>query len=424
MLEDPHVATRSISLVRPLEAGRTAPKSVAGMLNSLSAEGLALVRFAPHSCGHCGGRVHLRVQSVGVSGTTGGMRAYFAHAVDEGVGCPAVTPDACRAVDLGAAMFGGAQEGARHHLLKDMLLEAASADPEVTSAQTEVSLFNGIAVRRPDVVLGLGEELVCFDIQLAPPPRVTISGRTAFYESGGFHHVWVLDGAALEHDVGLQSFQDLLWRQGGKVLAFDEESLEKTRAASALCFKLVAIRDDGHRITPSWRWVSGPDLNVCFGLAPDANGMAGDPISHAFFEALANRDRTVLQRWYVAMAADLAFPDWQAFVADGMCSLIGALATVLAGEVRDGSARPPSDVKAAVHNSLRTDTFDDRHLWAPLVRAILKARAERSPASAISRKTTEMIGRAMQDHDPVEFDRRLTRWRPLLLRLFPTIRLP
>ncbi len=422
MLAAVHATKRSISLVRPASENNTAPKPVAGMLDSLSAEALALVRFLPHACGHCGGRVNLRVQSVGSSGTTGGLRAYFAHAVDEGVGCPAVTHDACRADGIGAVMFRGKQEGPRHHKMKDMMLAAANADAAVTFAQAEVYLTNGNAGRRPDVVLGFGDQLVCCDIQLAPPPRITISGRTAFYEPAGFKHAWVLDGAALDR-VNLQPFQDLLWRQGGRALAFDEECLDRSVSSKTLSFKLVTITDEGNLISTSWHWFQGANLLACLGLSPTDTGTAEDFLSQAFLAALASPDRAALRRWYEAVAPDLGLPGWNVFMADGLRPLLGAVASVLAGEVQDGSARRPSEVTAVVHNALTTGLSDGRHLWAPIIAMVMKRRAELPNAVGFGLKTAAMIDRASQCHDPAEFSRRIDVWRPLLMRLFPALRL-
>lgn len=420
MLAEAHETKRSITLVRSTGENNAAPKPVASMLDCLSAEALALVRFAPHACGHCGGRVNLRVQSVGTSGTTSGLRAYFAHAVDEGVGCPAVTQDACRADDIGAAMFGGKQEGARHREMKDMMLAAAAADTVVTFAQAEVYLTNGNGGRRPDVTLGINDQLLCCDIQLAPPPRITISGRTAFYEPAGFKHAWVLDGTALDR-VNLQPFQDLLWRQGGRALAFDEECVDKSVFSKTLTFKLVTITDEGNLISAAWHWVQGADLLACLGLSPTETGTAGDFLSQALLAALTSTDRADLQRWYEAVSPDLGLPGWNVFMADGLRPLLGALASVLAGEVRDGSARRPSEVTAVVHNALTTGLSDGRHLWAPIIAMVMKRRAELPCAVAIGKKTAAMTERASQFHDSAEFSRRIDVWRPLLMRLFPTL---
>ena len=350
------------------------------------------------------------------------MRAYFAHAVDEGVGCPAVTQHTLRANDLGAAMFSGNQEGQRHRQVKDLLLLAASTDADVSFAQAEVYLSNGSAGRRPDVVLGIGDELVCFDIQLAPPPRVTISERTAFYEPAGFKHVWVLDGSALDC-VNLQPFQDLLWRQGGRALAFDEDCLNRSVSAKQLTFKLITITDEANRISSSWGWVQGPDLLVCVGLSPTNTGVAGDFLSQAFFEALASADRDALKRWYTAVGPDLGLPIWKAFIEDGLRPLMGAIASVLACEVRNGSERRSSEVTAVLHNALTTGVFDGRHVWAPVIASVLKMHADLSNARRFGRKTTDMIHRASQCQSPAELSRRLDLWRPLLQRVFPTLEL-
>lgn len=423
MLEDLHTTKRSIALVRPKLGNNATMQSVASVLNGLSAEGLALMRFAPHVCGHCGGRVNLRVLSVDASGTTSGKRAYFAHAVNEGVGCPAMTKDAIRANDLGAAMFSGKQEGQRHRELKDLILAAASADATVTFAQAEVYLSNGGAGRRPDVVLGIGDKLVCFDIQLAPPTRITISGRTAFYEPAALKHVWLMDGSALDC-VNLQPFQDLLWRQGGRTLAFDEECLDRSASARTLTFKRVTITDEGHHISSNWEWVQGLDLLACFGLSPTKTGAAADFLSQAFLAALASTDRNALKRWYAAVGPDLGVPNWKAFTKDGLRPLIGAVASVLAGEVRNGSARQSSEVTAVVHDALTTGVFDARHLWAPVIASILDMDADLSTARRFGRKTADMIHSASQHHDAAEFSRRVDLWRPLLMRLFPALALP
>jgi hypothetical protein len=420
MMANAQPAQRSISLVYPMGDGKSAPKPVASILDHLDAQALALLRFVPHACGHCGGRVSLRVQSVDASGTTGGHRAYFAHAVDEGTTCPAVTPAGPCANDLGAAIFCGKQEGARHRQLKDLLLVAASADPEVSFSQVEVHLTNGSASRRPDVVLGIGDQLVCFDIQLAPPPRVTISARTAFYEPAGFKHVWLIDGAALGC-VNLQPFQDLLWRQGGHTLAFDEECIDKSLSCNTLAFKLVILKDEGHRISPAWRWVQGADLLASFGLSPTTTGTGGDFLSLALLDALSSPDRDELQRWYMAVGSDLGLPDWDAFIDDGLRPLLGALASITAGEVRDGSARRPTEVTAVVHNALTTGLSDGRHHWVPIIASVINRRAEMPNVPGFGAKTAAMIDRARQSHDPADFVRRLDLWRPLLTRLFPTL---
>ena len=269
----------------------------------------------------------------------------------------------------------------------------------------------------------MGDQLVCFDIQLAPPPRITISGRTAFYEPAGFKHVWVMDGSALDC-VNLQPFQDLLWRQGGRVLAFDEDCLDQSMSAKTLTFKLVAITDEGHQIASSWEWVQGRDLLARFGLLPTKTGVSGDFLSQALLAALASTDRDALKRWYAAVGPDLGLPIWKAFTKDGLRPLIGAVASVLAGEVRNGSARQSSQVTAVIHDALTAGVFDGRHLWAPVIASVLDMHADLSTSRQFTRKTADMIHRASQYHDTAELSRRIDLWRPLLLRLFPALALP
>lgn len=243
-------STRAITMVRGAAAPMGRLLWVADLLDPMGAEDLALERCVAYRCGHCDGAVNLRVLSVTAAGTTSGKRAYFAHAVGQGLGCPAVTPEAMRAADLGAAFFNGRQEGQRHLRLKHLLLQAAVADPTVAHAALEVHLAGDGAARRPDVVVDFGDGSVSFDVQVAPPTRDTIRGRMQFYAQNHLPHVWVLDGAALEQ-TQLQPFQDLTWRYGGQVLAFDEACYAASIRSRSLTMKRVVITDTGKPLKAS-----------------------------------------------------------------------------------------------------------------------------------------------------------------------------
>lgn len=397
----------------------SAPMSVNRLLDPLDAEKLALLRFTPHMCGHCGAPVNLRVRAVEHSGTTTGRRAYFAHAAGTGNGCPAQTSPAIAAASIGAHQFDGRQEGARHRYLKQALMDAACGDSHIDDAMLEVLVTNEGAYRRPDVAMVIDGRMVGIDLQLAPPSRDTIRGRTAFYERSPVLHAWVLDAAQLDQ-VNLQPFQDLLWRLGGNILAFDEACVARSTALGHLQMKRVSITDSGRDIGAQWSWITWPELRAWFGLTPAPTGLAGDPISRAFWAHLASPERTDLKLWYDAMAPDLGLPPWKDFVADGLRPVLGALASILSGRVRDGSMREPDAVRAVVNTSLATDVFDGRHLWVPLIESALRA----VPTATMGGKMPLVLGRAWAAHDPREFACRIGNWRPLFARFLPALPLP
>jgi hypothetical protein len=418
----PPSTTRAITVVHRSDDPKHRLLWVSDLLDPMGAEDLALARCIQYRCGHCNGVVNLRVLSVAAAGTTSGKRAHFAHAAGQGAGCPAVTPDAMRASDLGAAFFNGRQEGARHLRLKHLFLQAAVADPTVAHAALEVPLAQDGARRRPDVLVDFGDASVSFDVQVAPPMRDTISGRARFYEQNHLLHVWALDGAALER-TQLQAFQDLTWRSGGQVLAFDEGCYVKSIQSSSLTMKQVVITDAGDTITAEWRWLQGRALVEVLGVVTPASGMAGDLLAQAVFAHLAAPDRNRLKIWYQAMSADLGLPDWTAFTKDGLRPLLGALASLHAGRVCDGSNFAPDAIGAVVNNALASEVFDKRHLWAPVLKAALEAQGGRK-AALTGPKTQAVLTRAMAGHDATEFQNRMDRWWPLIQRLFPKLPKP
>lgn len=409
---------RTITCVTPYDRP-SAPLSVTKLLDPLDAEKLALLRFKPHRCGHCGAPVNLRVRGVAQSGTTTGRRAYFAHAAGTGNGCPALTSPAIAAASIGAHQFDGRQEGARHRYLKQALMDAACGDRHIDDAMREVLVTHAGAYRRPDVAMVIDGRMIGFDLQLAPPSRDTIRGRTAFYEGSPVLHAWVLDAAQLDL-VNLQPFQDLLWRLGGNILAFDDACVARSAALGSLNLKRVSITDSGHDIGAQWSWVTWPELGNWFGLTPAPSGMADDPIGRAFWAHLASPERSDLALWYDAMAPDLGFAPWKDFVRDGLRPVLGALASILSGRVCDGSARAPDAIGEVVNTALATGVFDQRHLWVPLIEAGLRF----TPTATMGGKLPLVIARAWAAHDPADFVRRLGQWRPLFARLIPALPLP
>lgn len=396
--------------------GASAQFATAGFLDAMSAEQLALARHQRFHCGHCGGRVNLRVMSSRVVGVTGGERGYFAHAPGVRRDCPAVTGDALTVAQKNALFFAGRQEGARHRFLKDLLATTLQSDASYFDIGLEVHLAKDGSCRRPDVQATTAMGSLNIDIQLVPPDRETINGRWTFYGGGGLAHLWVLDGARLQ-DCDLPGFQDLIWRQGGQILAFDEEAAEQSELRGEVTMKLVTVSDQGDHIGHDLRWVGRAEVHDLAGLGDKTTLLAKDFAATAFFDHLASGDRGLLEAWYSAVLEPVFGLGWQSFRHDGLLALFGAVSTLACGTVRDGRGWQRSALASAVHSALITTAADRRHLWLPLIERAMQM----TDTASLGPKTATMIERAKALADPEEYQRRLELWHPLLIRLMPGV---
>lgn len=408
----------SITLIRELHSGHRL-RSAKNYLSALDAPSLAMARFQDIRCGHCGGRINLRVASVARGGTTSGKRAWFAHAAGLRAACTVFTGKAQSSTEVEATRFHGKQEGLRHLSLKIALADAISTDPAFESAAIEVRIDHDSNYRRPDVIGETQHGMMCFDLQLASPMRETIKGRRNFYTKAGLAHLWVIDGTRLDK-ASLQGFQDLVWQSNGLILAWDEDCESESHERGELVMKLVTINDAKSHISSSWQWISREDIFAIAGFHKD-HAMARDLTARGFFDLLAKGDRPQLEAYFNLVLRPQGFGEWRDLCIAGLLPVVGAISSVFKGEVSDGSARMPNEIGAVINTALNTTLRDGRHIWAPLIKSSLSLQEASRGIEKFGPKTRQVIDRAIAAGNAAEFQARLAVWRPLLTRLFPTL---
>lgn len=155
---------------------------------------------------------------------------------------------------------------------------------------------------------------------------------------------------------------------------------------------------------------------------------ACDLVACAFFDLLAAGDLIALERWYRAVLQPSLGLEWKALRQKGILPVIGALATVIAGTVRNGSKHKPAEVGAVINNACNMGLADQRHIWAPIVAATLNSPHAKLARSMIGPATPAIINAAIRAGDPAELRSRMSEYAPLMKRIFPgllqTFRVP
>lgn len=234
-------------------------------------------------CGQCNSPV--KISSSPLSSTGDGRGAFFKHSHRTPQGCTWHTPDALRST--GANQFGGLQEGEPHHRLKNCLADSIRCDPDFSEPIVDRHFIRiGDGLRKPDVFTTYKGKPIAFEVQLARLPLLTITQRTAAYRAAGTTLVWVTSA----HELALlnnQAFRDLYLAAGGRILAVDAASYERSEDTSVLHLRELSLEPCvQHPFSIYNRWRSrmvGPEVI----LMPEAQRHAAG--QRAYAAALAEK---------------------------------------------------------------------------------------------------------------------------------------
>jgi hypothetical protein len=188
-------------------------------------------------CGLCNSPVYVAVSHTASTGD--GRGAFFKHHGGTLADCDWRTPEVMR--DTGAGQFGGNQEGEPHWRLKNCLADSIRRDPDFSEPIVDKQFIKiGDGHRKPDVFTSYKGQLIAFELQLARMPLTTINERTAAYRSAGITLVWVTSA----HELALlnnQAFRDLYLAAGGRILAVDAASYERSEETSVLHLRELSL---------------------------------------------------------------------------------------------------------------------------------------------------------------------------------------
>ncbi|WP_157959623.1 DUF6035 family protein [Devosia submarina] len=188
-------------------------------------------------CGQCNGP--LQLSSSRESSTGDGRGAFFKHSHRTPEGCTWYTPAAQRST--GAKQFGGLQEGEQHWRLKNLLADSIRCDPDFSEPVVDKHFIKiGDGHRRPDISTTHKGQPIALELQLARLTLTTITERTAAYRAAGITLVWVTSA----HELSLlnnQSFRDLYLAAGGRILAVDAASYERSEETSILHLRELSL---------------------------------------------------------------------------------------------------------------------------------------------------------------------------------------
>ena len=412
---------RLLTTVLDCRASPPAAVDAATLLDALSAADVATLRreiTTSHSdsadlfrCFVCGGPVFLSTRALEF-GLIGGARTFFKHHAKRG--CPLTDTSGRHPDEIDARRFNGRQEGKRHHALKHRLAAMLRADPAFDHVAVERKVQTKGGWRRPDVQAMLGATRVVFEVQLARLQLPRMIEREQAYARIGVRLVWVVDADRLADDIWLQSHQDMLAGQGGRLVAVGDAQI----AGEALCELVTVEERDG-----------GFDLHVrAVGLAEaidlatptdpaDLAPLSPDHYSRALFTALRSGDRERIDD-ALAGLGDLLGLEATAKEAwrDGVPEALAALGTLLTGRKFDASGFGETDSAAILNNFLHAPR---RRPWAPLLAEAgrnLPCAAERLARSSTARKLTEALA------GPADAGERIHRWRPIFDHMFPLLR--
>lgn len=272
-------------------------------------------------CGQCNSPVYLAVSHTASTGD--GRGAYFKHYGGTPTECDWRTPDVMR--DTGADQFGGLQEGEDHQRLKNCLADSIRCDPDFSEPMVDKHFIKiGDGHRKPDVLASYKGRPIAFEVQLARMPLPTITERTAAYRAAGITLVWVTSA----HELALlnnQSFRDLYLASGGRILAVDAASYERSEETSVLHLRELSLEACiQHPFSVYNRWRSrmvGPEVI----LMPEAQRHAEGQRAYAaaLAEKLQAKAPTLMEKIAITVAsgADLALvaAEWSA-----LAKLVGA----------------------------------------------------------------------------------------------------
>ncbi|HEV7344330.1 MAG TPA: DUF6035 family protein [Devosia sp.] len=211
-------------------------------------------------CAQCNSPIYLAVSHTASTGD--GRGAYFKHYGGTPVDCDWRTPDVMR--DTGAGQFGGNQEGEPHWRLKNCLADSIRCDPDFSEPAVDKHFIKiGDGHRRPDVFTTYQGKPIALELQLARMPLTTITERTAAYRAAGITLVWVTSA----HELALlnnQSFRDLYLAAGGRILAVDAASYQRSEETSVLHLRELSLEPCvQHPFSVYNRWRSrmvGPEV--------------------------------------------------------------------------------------------------------------------------------------------------------------------
>ena len=144
----------------------------------------------------------------------------------------------------------------------------------------------------------------------------------------------------------------------------------------------------------------------------------------AFFDLLAVGDLAAFERWYSVVLEPSLGLTWKALRRHGILPAIGAIASIIDGEVRDGSRRQPTEVGAVLNNACTVGLPDQRHVWAPILAATLNMPEAKLARSRIGRATPGILKSAVEASSPTELNSLQAVYAPILNRLFPGLPAP
>lgn len=188
-------------------------------------------------CAQCNNPVYVAVSHTASTGD--GRGAFLKHYGGTPADCDWRTPDVMR--DVGAAQFNGLQEGEPHQRLKICLADSIRCDPDFSEPIIDKHFIKiGDGHRKPDVFTTYKGQPIAYEVQLARMPLTTITQRTAAYRAAGITLVWVTSA----HELALlnnQSFRDLYLAAGGRILAVDAASYERSEETSVLHLRELSL---------------------------------------------------------------------------------------------------------------------------------------------------------------------------------------
>jgi hypothetical protein len=188
-------------------------------------------------CENCNSPVYLAVSHTASTGD--GRGAYFKHYGGTPAECDWRTPEVMR--DTGAGQFGGNQEGEPHWRLKICLADSVRCDPDFSEPIVDKHFIKiGDGHRKPDVFTSYKGKPIALELQLARMPLTTITERTAAYRAAGITLVWVTSAQELAL-LNNQSFRDLYLAAGGRILAVDAASYERSEETSVLHLRELSL---------------------------------------------------------------------------------------------------------------------------------------------------------------------------------------
>lgn len=284
---------RAIKKVIDLRGAEPVIMPVEAVLDGLTAVDLTTVRRAIaygrgegnilFRCENCNSPVYLAVSQTASTGD--GRGAYFKHYGGTPAECAWRTPDVMR--DTGAGQFGGNQEGEAHCRLKTCLADSIRCDPDFSEPVVDKHFIKiGDGHRRPDIFTIYKGQPIALELQLARLTLTTITERTAAYPAVGITLVWVTSAHELA-SLNNQSFRDIYLAAGGRILAVDAASYERSEETSVLHLRELSLEPCiQHPFAIYNRWRSrmvGPDVI----LMPDGQRHAEG--QRAYAAALAEK---------------------------------------------------------------------------------------------------------------------------------------